>query len=1019
MIFKNEDQVSTLDPVATCNTTIPSHESDVNIQTDWMALFWERMRGASWRSFINFMTNGNCCQIGASAKRQEQLESPQKSKLSGFLSEDIKKFRSLPDVRDPMLFTWEGFVEKLRWVGSAINEFLDQDSAEYDEIPPGSISESANIMQTDASQVDNESPSDHDDEYQHENIKDESVPMSDYCSDLRSYSLVSTYAYQLPQEETASTGSFRSSERSSINEDEKKNIQGEKIHEKRNALSSFRHKVAKRSSTIAGMGPINGIFDIKDVGIKSIPELIEIDLYKQVPDSKTEIPDVVDEINEKESDVETKKKRLRHIAITGGIGYGKTTLLRRFTRMALDNNVLVGDAEKDAPTSGFNPFSGKGSFDFIHFITVKDLPHVRCTPVQLLFRSLVGNLTEEEAKAGCEWLKSSNKKILLVIDGLDEQGWNFKAEFDQMDYNDTASAECIIANILGGHLFPDAFLLTTCNESVLQLYNENLRPDKILALNGLEEDDIVKIFKSISDASNKNAIKNIDAESMSTCSTPLYLVMNSLIASQERSVKVASGPIVILNLIRLFVYEKFSHNPNITFILKRLKQTAYMMTMSHRYRFSEDQIIDIGISLEDIRDLSIVTAQGKKSKRKGNYTEMQFSHMAIQKTLCALHVCSMSARSFCMFVTNHLALPPFSFIRKVICAIILNSSTRQKYQQIVKDFLRKMLSSDTSPRHKIEILSALSECDESTFRALDKDFSKISVSDITLAPSDLNSLSKVITNSGRIDLLDLTSCYLDDKNIDTLWSLIKTGKAKIRKLCLKENGYLEFACNSFGKLVDHCFVEEVDISDCDLDKSKVRHLQKAFKHNVELDGLILNNNPHLGKAGVEIIGELVHNCGLEKIGFGNCAITPKSLSRFQRGLKGTKFRKLDLSSNPYMEIRGLEKVGEILHECRVQELNISNCQLKDKEIRKFQIALKSAKMTELDISSETYRDATEHNIIAISRLLGHVSKEIKMKNWDISEKAFTMLQENMNSAALPDLKITFGTDGQQVVMARK
>ncbi|XP_077968329.1 uncharacterized protein LOC120327164 isoform X3 [Styela clava] len=977
MIFKNEDQVSTLDPVATSNTTIPSHESDVNIQTDWMALFWERMRGASWRSFINFMTNGNCCQIGASAKRQEQLESPQKSKLSGFLSEDIKKFRSLPDVRDPMLFTWEGFVEKLRWVGSAINEFLDQDSAEYDEIPPGSISESANIMQTDASQVDNESPS----------------------------------------EETASTGSFRSSERSSINEDEKKNIQGEKIHEKRNALSSFRHKVAKRSSTIAGMGPINGIFDIKDVGIKSIPELIEID--KQVPVSKTEVPDVVDEINEKESDVETKKKRLRHIAITGGIGYGKTTLLRRFTRMALDNNVLVGDAEKDEPTSGFNPFSGKGSFDFFHFISVKDLPHVRCTPVQLLFRSLLGNLTEEEAKAGCEWLKSSNKKILLVIDGLDEQGWSFKAEFDQMDYNDTASAECIIANILGGHLFPDAFLLTTCNESVLQFFNENLRPDKILALNGLEEDDIVKIFKSISDASNKNAIKNIDAESMSTCSTPLYLVMNSLIASQERSVKVASGPTVILNLIRLFVYEKFSNNPNITFILKRLKQTAYTMTMSHRYRFREDQIIDIGISLEDIRDLLIVTAQGKKSKRKGNYTEMQFSHMAIQKTLCALHVCSMSAKSFCMFVTNHLALPPFSFIRKVICAIILNSSTRQKYQQIVKDFLRKMLSSDTSPRHKIEILSALSECDESTFRALDKDFSKISVSDITLAPSDLNSLSKVITNSGRIDLLDLTSCYLDDKNIDTLWSLIKTGKAKIRKLCLKENGYLEFACNSFGKLVDHCFVEEVDISDCDLDKSKVRHLQKAFKHNVELDGLILNNNPHLGKAGVEIIGELVHNCGLEKIGFGNCAITPKSLSRFQRGLKGTKFRKLDLSSNPYMEIRGLEKVGEILHECRVQELNISNCQLKDKEIRKFQIALKSAKMTVLDISSKTYRDATEHNIIAISRLLGHVSKEIKMKNWDISEKAFTMLQENMNSAALPDLKITFGTDGQQVVMARK
>ncbi|XP_077968330.1 uncharacterized protein LOC120327164 isoform X4 [Styela clava] len=934
MIFKNEDQVSTLDPVATSNTTIPSHESDVNIQTDWMALFWERMRGASWRSFINFMTNGNCCQIGASAKRQEQLESPQKSKLSGFLSEDIKKFRSLPDVRDPMLFTWEGFVEKLRWVGSAINEFLDQDSAEYDEIPPGSISESANIMQTDASQVDNESPS----------------------------------------EETASTGSFRSSERSSINEDEKKNIQGEKIHEKRNALSSFRHKVAKRSSTIAGMGPINGIFDIKDVGIKSIPELIEID--KQVPVSKTEVPDVVDEINEKESDVETKKKRLRHIAITGGIGYGKTTLLRRFTRMALDNNVLVGDAEKDEPTSGFNPFSGKGSFDFFHFISVKDLPHVRCTPVQLLFRSLLGNLTEEEAKAGCEWLKSSNKKILLVIDGLDEQGWSFKAEFDQMDYNDTASAECIIANILGGHLFPDAFLLTTCNESVLQFFNENLRPDKILALNGLEEDDIVKIFKSISDASNKNAIKNIDAESMSTCSTPLYLVMNSLIASQERSVKVASGPTVILNLIRLFVYEKFSNNPNITFILKRLKQTAYTMTMSHRYRFREDQIIDIGISLEDIRDLLIVTAQGKKSKRKGNYTEMQFSHMAIQKTLCALHVCSMSAKSFCMFVTNHLALPPFSFIRKVICAIILNSSTRQKYQQIVKvpkleekiaflqDFLRKMLSSDTSPRHKIEILSALSECDESTFRALDKDFSKISVSDITLAPSDLNSLSKVITNSGRIDLLDLTSCYLDDKNIDTLWSLIKTGKAKIRKLCLKENGYLEFACNSFGKLVDHCFVEEVDISDCDLDKSKVRHLQKAFKHNVELDGLILNNNPHLGKAGVEIIGELVHNCGLEKIGFGNCAITPKSLSRFQRGLKGTK-------------------------------------------------------MTVLDISSKTYRDATEHNIIAISRLLGHVSKEIKMKNWDISEKAFTMLQENMNSAALPDLKITFGTDGQQVVMARK
>ncbi|CAM4549809.1 unnamed protein product [Leuciscus chuanchicus] len=259
----------------------------------------------------------------------------------------------------------------------------------------------------------------------------------------------------------------------------------------------------------------------------------------------------------------------------------------------------------------------------------------------------------------------------------------------------------------------------------------------------------------------------------------------------------------------------------------------------------------------------------------------------------------------------------------------------------------------------------LSKCDltdegfaalTSALRSNPEHLRKLSLSGNKIGES-VNLLSDVLQNPHcKLEKLWLSDCGVTDEGFAALTSALRSNPEHLRELNL--------SWNKIGKSVNllsdvlqnpHCKLEKLWLRYCGVTDEGFAALTSALRSNPEhLRELSLSFNK-IGKS-VNLLSDVLQNphCKLEKLWLSDCGVTDEGFAALTSALRSNPehLRELSLSWNKIG--KSVNLLSDVLqnHHCKLEKLELSNCDLTDEGFAALTSALRSnpEHLRELDLS---------------------------------------------------------------------
>ncbi|XP_077967842.1 uncharacterized protein LOC120327160 [Styela clava] len=928
-----------------------------------------------------------------------------------------------PTKNESMLLTWEGFLERVSWIAALIrgtssqNESASVHEDEVTDIKTTSVSTTENIsgQNSTGDEGNRKRASDLDENEQEEKLSGEETE-SEGQNVQEDLDYGDQYIEQVVDAERVQLTEAKAAK----------------------AVEIFRRQIEACSRDIVKSPGVATILRKKNSTTLITPTVRRIGISS---DDIKKMSTVDDEIQAEAKEIEENKNKkrpienikVRHVLVTGDEGQGKTTLLERYADMAMGRLLVVNEVSPDI-SERWHPFARKDFFNFVHFVRISELPvKGYYTPCELLFKSVVHELSDEYTEAGFRWLIDYRKSILFILDGLDEMRSIPGREHKKIDYNVRASPSCILHNLLCGNLFPNVHILSSARPYTIEHFTAAAAPMRIYALTELEKKDIKTLVKSYTPKDSKVnkpwKILEQDYPNLSIMGgIPLNLLYWSTAVLKDTENKCPDTCVAVMSRYLKCAFDNGeSWNVQSVTIMTKVKKLACDSVEKNLSMLKDEVFSEVDLDLADVQQLPIFHPRSSKlDVNRGKieeYFAVSFTHQTVQEYLAALHICEVSLADFVEFTKKHLHNPKHGFIRMVLCGLLFNeenmavlhdivevSAPEEKREILLQDFRNILNSGDKSH----SFYAALHEAGDGIKELLQVHMNEICLSGEKLTSLTILILTSLLSRTGNLDLFSLSDCNLYDATIKSLLTAAQKCDVTIKMLDLQGNSKLLFQGRNLRDLFDHCKSEALDVSRCELNKEKLARLQASFK-GAQLKTIKAGFNNKIGEAGIQIIGDIVKSCETKSLNLNNCSLTSGAFKRLRKSLKDTQLYHLNVSENKGLDVQAMVMLGDIVQTNGVKELNLSKCEITNKEIRNFQASLKTSTMNVLDISASEMTTAWGLNVIAISRLIPHVSEEIRMINWTIDPKVLKMFQDNINEQASSDLKIIYGANGEYVL----
>nr|XP_039253427.1 NACHT, LRR and PYD domains-containing protein 6-like [Styela clava] len=492
------------------------------------------------------------------------------------------------------------------------------------------------------------------------------------------------------------------------------------------------------------------------------------------------------------------------VALVGGAGYGKTEMSKNFSVDVLDQKIpeLRG-------------------VEVVRHINFRDLLSKKEVSLgELLFGDT--DLDEDVRDHGVGWIILHPEKFLLVIDGADQYAspQDLGKLRGNANHYDKADPKLLINLILAQKLLPGIKLLYSSREHVLRFFEGEVRPERVIALAGFDEESVEKLIYAFSGEHGEYVMNRLKKEArglLSLCSIPMFLVLTVTVLILYRNLNPKKmTDILLLVLLNTMNSEHMRaggrEDVSIYEVFNRLKKMSFDGMRNKKVTFAESDLPE-GITIDHLKDIMIPIPRsiGINQRLFERNFVFFFIHQSIQEALAALYVAEMPTKKFKKFVSTELNLSHWVVVRRILCGSILNPETskiamgdaadvgilkqgidlknkRSILLSSLKDqlrpglFQRKFKGREAAQRGDLlELMHALNECGHSADDVIKSSIREMEFYFMPLTPSDKFTLASVLGRCSRLDGLWLHGVPLTSSDLKLLASSMQSSNIKIKK----------------------------------------------------------------------------------------------------------------------------------------------------------------------------------------------------------------------------------------------
>ncbi|XP_039269819.2 NACHT, LRR and PYD domains-containing protein 14-like [Styela clava] len=696
----------------------------------------------------------------------------------------------------------------------------------------------------------------------------------------------------------------------------------------------------------------------------------------------------------------------RHVMLLGSAGAGKTTLVKRYAKIVLSNQV---GRLKDVKLVIYMEFKNLCSDE-------------RITPREVFMDHLFPHLDDHEKRAAFNWMKKNSKYILFAIDGFDQATWSLGGYHQRIGYESRAEMATIIYNLFNGHLFPNAWLLTSSRDHAIQELEGSIRPNKTIQLAGLSKQSVENLVKEYGGPKGDliwQTLSSMKSGILSFCTIPVFLVFatSAIYEQDEASFRTDTFSGIMLKVLLNLIHSQHAYKSNTISILRKLQRMAFKGMRAGKVLFRINDLEKVALRYEDVQDLVVTVPSQSKSKISHRFVEgsnvIFFCHQSVQETLAALHVCQMGPQAFEEFVHHDMNKPRWSIVRLLVFGSILHPETSALRQEICaeneglcayaarqrRDVLLKNLQSTKTV--DLNMLAVLHEAGEGANEAIETCVGNINLNSVPLTLSNMHLLASVTLRRLVIQELSFHDCGLHTELLDNLMTALLGSQIKIYKLDMGGNEYLtKSGFRSLGTILKQCCVEYLSLEDCNLNAEKIQAIVEQMSDKGEaLVSLNVCWNQHMDFKGYVELGNFIKKCKVTSIFMRRCDMVARELVGLALSLKdsGCVLKVLDVSENYTLDADCCRTVGEIVSRHHVHALLMDDCGLTWKEAHGLERSL-TRNRAQLNILKLNVNKALDYRalssvgtILTISRV-----RELHLRHCELTPADLQGLLRSMN-----------------------
>ncbi|XP_077972823.1 uncharacterized protein LOC120337199 [Styela clava] len=535
----------------------------------------------------------------------------------------------------------------------------------------------------------------------------------------------------------------------------------------------------------------------------------------------------------------------RSVVLVGPPGSGKTVALRRLAEDVFAVNTLFKDARPDSRLLSATLNKSKCRFKFVHYFNLRDLlvsysitPEEAVDPCFLLFGQFAPGLKNIEVREGYIWTQNHQSECIFFLDGLDEVPWNLERNYNKMSYTDKSSTATFMYNFLSGNLFPNATLVISSREYGIASLPLELRPQMVIALAGLDQEDIKKMFVAVLGETGEESWNKLTVQSPSLVqfsSVPLFLILNAIVHKLNPENPPHTLTDVMIQIIHLFNqsrHVRYTRHQDI----RNLMEMSFKGTKAKRVIFTDNDLKKVGLRPDDVRDLMVyVPGNGiTQPLMRGDHL-MHFSHQIFQEILACLYIANMDLDIFQSFVTTEIHGDHWAVVLKFLCGIILNENTATKFIKELID-VSSLASKKEILRHKIESLfnhatrfQQIVELYNTLNESKDIEFIQALVKNITFEREifteyGMHAVSSVMRHCNYLQIIRLIDCSLNENVLEVMRRNLCSSNLKVERFDVSRNQLNEQSCTILGSSLQKCSVKELIMQNCNLTDKKLEAL---------------------------------------------------------------------------------------------------------------------------------------------------------------------------------------------------